>query len=77
MRAADCYVFCVYTEPQDRNPAKVLDLDRWDFYVVPTSVINEKLGPQKTVALGRIAALITPVPYSRLKGRVAETLAHV
>lgn len=75
-RAAHCYVFCVYAEKEDRDPAKVLDSGRWDFYVVPTGVINEELGSQKTVALGRIAALTDPVPYPRLKERVDEALAH-
>ena len=54
----------------------MLDVGRWDFYVVPTSVIDEELGGQKTVGLGRIAALADPVPYGRLRERVDETLAR-
>ncbi len=76
-RVADLYVFCVYREKKDRDPAKVLDLSRWSFYVVSTKVINGELGTQKTVVLSRIAALTDPVPYSRLKERVDEALAHL
>ncbi len=75
-RAADCYVFCVYTERDDRSPAKVLDPNRWAFYVVPTRVIDEELGSQKTVVLSRIESLTGPVPYSRLRKRVDEALAQ-
>ena len=71
-RAADCYVFCVYTEREDKDPAKVLDVGRWDFYVVPTSVIDEELGGQKTVGFGHIEGLADPVPYGRLRERVDE-----
>jgi hypothetical protein len=34
---ADCCVFCVYCEKEDRSLAKVLDLEEREFYVVPTS----------------------------------------
>lgn len=74
-RHAHCYVFCVYPEREDRDPAKVLDLEKWEFHVVPTTVIDEELGNQKTVALGRIRALTDPVGYSRLRERVDEALA--
>lgn len=75
-RHADLYVFCVYTEREDRDPAKVLDLGRWEFYVVPTGVIDEELGNQKTVGLGRIKALTDSVGYSHLRERVDEALAN-
>ena len=73
-RPADCYVFCVYTEREDRSPAKVLDLGKWEFYVVPTAVIARDLKGQKTVAYNRIRSLTDPVPYPRLKERVDEAL---
>lgn len=74
-RHADLYVFCLYTEKEERDPAKVLDLARWKFYVVPTTVINRELGNQKTVSLGRIEDLTDPVSYMRLKELVDEALA--
>ncbi len=63
-------MFCVYTEKKDRNPAKVLDLEKWRFYVVPTTVIREKLWHQKTVAESTIESLVgKPICYSRLSLR--------
>ena len=75
-RPADCYVFGVYTEKEDRSPAKVLDLDKWEFYVVPTRVIDEELTTQKTVVLNRVKSLTDPVPYSRLWECVDKALAQ-
>jgi len=54
----------------------VLDLDKWEFYVVPTRVIDEELTTQKTVVLNRVRSLTDPVPYSRLRERVDEALAQ-
>ena len=75
-RPAHCYVLCVYTEEEDRNPAKVLDPSRWKFYVLPTRIIDRELATQKTVALSVVESLTDPVPYSRLRERVDDALAH-
>ncbi len=58
---ADCYVFCVYCEEDDRSPAKVLDSEQWRFYVVPKRVIKEELSGQKTVVHSRIKSLTDAV----------------
>ena len=44
-RWADLYVFCVLkgTEP--------LDINKWQFYVVQTSMLNEACGDQRTIRL--------------------------
>lgn len=49
-RWADVYVFCVlkHKEALTINP---LDLGQWDFYVLPTSALDEKLQAQKTISL--------------------------
>lgn len=38
----------------------LLNLDYWDFYVLPTSVLNEKLPNQKSIAFSALQKL-TPV----------------
>jgi hypothetical protein len=71
-RAADCYVFCVYVE-KNRSRADVLDIDRWNFYVVPTERINRQLGSQQRAALSTIEQLAKPVGavgYAQLKNHV-------
>lgn len=52
-RHADVYVFCLHNE-KDKVKADPLQADQWVFYVVPTLIINEKLGDQKSVRLSTI-----------------------
>jgi hypothetical protein len=73
-RPAKCYVLCLYCERKDRNPPVMLDLDKWRFYVVPTSLINDEFGAQKTVVLSRIEPLAAAVKYGRLRGSVGRAL---
>ena len=71
-RNSDLYVFCVYTAlSRDKS---ILDLDLWDFYVLPTSVLNQKIPDQKTIGLQSLKKL-NPIKtsYSDL-GRTIETI---
>lgn len=72
-RSADCYVFCLYTEMEDRAPACVLDTDRWRFFVLPTSEIDAKLRT-KRVSLKTLQSLTPPVAYGDLQQRVDTVL---
>lgn len=58
-RQADVYVFCVFTavDPETADP---LDMAQWDFYVAPTSRVNEALGGQKTVTLSSLTQRVAP-----------------
>lgn len=49
-RHADVYVFCLlnHKELKTVNP---LNMDQWTFYVVPSSVLDEKVGAQKSIVL--------------------------
>ena len=76
-RAADCYVFCLYTET-DRSRANVLDIGKWQFYVLSAERINQELGRQQRVALSRIQSMADPsegVGYGQLKECVDQALA--
>ncbi len=73
-RAADCYVFCVYAE-KDWARADVLDVGRWEFYVVPTGRINRQLGSQKTAALSTVERLTEPVGFADLRPCVDQALS--
>ncbi len=69
-RQNDVYIFCVING-DDPESGYTLNLDNWDFYVVPTTVINEKCGEQKTISLKRIQNFgYAPVPYEQLKGEL-------
>jgi len=69
-RQSDIYVFCVHkhTDQETINP---LDTEQWEFYVLPTIILNEKVGSQKTITLNRIkelGALVTK--YSDLQATI-------
>ncbi len=55
-RQNDVYVFCLNTGDA-RESSNPLNLNNWEFYIVPTAVINEKCGNNKTISLGRIKRL--------------------
>lgn len=71
-RNCDLYVFCVFTALT--RDISVLNLDYWDFYVLPTSVLDEKVPDQKHIALSSLLKL-EPVKtdYSGL-GAVIESI---
>jgi len=66
-RQNDVYVFCLNTgyTKEDSYP---LSLNNWEFYIVPTKVINEKCGDNKTNSLNRIKALgFLPHSYGEIR----------
>lgn len=52
-RQADVYVFCVFTAAE-KAVADPLNLDQWDFYVMPTNRLNAAVGEQKTITLASL-----------------------
>lgn len=55
-RQNDVYVFCLNTGNTEEE-SYPLNLNNWEFYIVPTKVINEKCSEQKTISLPRIKSL--------------------
>ena len=72
IRAADCYVFCLYKE-KDKNKADILDTHLWEFYVMPTSEINKIFPTQKSISLSVLQKHCKPVAYQNLK----ETIDYI
>ncbi len=71
-RNCDLYVFCVFTALT--RDISVLNLDYWDFYVLPTSILNEKVPNQKHIALSSLLKLKpTKTDYEGL-GSVIESI---
>ena len=57
-RNSDIYVFAIYTATTKAQ--NIFDMNLWKFYVVKTSVLNEKCGEQKTLSLSKLKALSSP-----------------
>lgn len=54
-RNCDLFVFCLYTAlTHDKS---ILDLDYWEFYVLPTSILNTRIPNQKTISLSSLLKL--------------------
>ena len=52
-RQADVYVFCVLAH-KDKNTLNPLDIDQWIFYVISTSLLNDKYHKHKTIGLSSL-----------------------
>jgi len=69
-RQADIYIFCVLKH-EDRNTINPLNFEQWDFYVVPTDLINKELGNQKTVKLSTLKLIgASPVAFENIKNSI-------
>ena len=66
-RSADCYIFCVFESLGDDLQRKILDVSCWNFTIVPTKLIDEKLGNQRTVSYGKVKKLGTSSRWSDLR----------
>ena len=55
-RQADIYVFCLLHH-KDKATLDPLNLEQWEFYILPTSVLNEKLPTQKRISLSSLLKL--------------------
>lgn len=54
-RNADIYVFCIFKAlSKDQTP---LDMDLWDFYVLPTIILDKNKPAQKTITLQSLLQL--------------------
>lgn len=55
-RQADIYVFCLlhFKDKTNLNP---MDLDQWEFYILPTSALNEKHLNQRKISLSSLLKL--------------------
>ena len=55
-RQSDVYVFCLLNH-KEQDTINPLDTAQWSFFVLPTKVLNEKVGGQKTIALSGVIKL--------------------
>lgn len=69
-RRSELYIFCLFAAT-DRAAADPMKLNQWEFYIVPTKLINEKLGDRRKISLQGIERLgISKCGYSEIKSAV-------
>ncbi len=71
-RHADIYVFCVLKH-KDKNTIDPLNMEQWEFYVLPTNILNRKFKDSKKIGLSVLQGL-QPKPYTfdELGARIKE-----
>lgn len=70
IRQSDIYVFCVHKH-KEQETVNPLDLSQWDFYVLPTYILNEKVNKQKTITISSLLKLgAQKCRYEQLKSVV-------
>lgn len=68
-RQADVYVFALLAH-QDKATVDPLDTDQWQFYVLPTSSLDERTRSQHSITLKSLASMTLPLRFSELKEKV-------
>ena len=56
-RQAEVYVFCFHNYKRNGDGLNPLDLKRWEFYVLPTNILDEKIPNQEIIDLKNVTAL--------------------
>lgn len=75
-RQNDIYIFCLSTG-ETRESSNPLKLENWEFYVLPTYVINEECKDGKTISLSRVRKLTDKVNYTELKEKIDKCVDDV
>lgn len=71
-RQADVYVFCVlaHKTQESLNP---LNLDQWEFYILPTTTLDDNCLEQKTIGLNRIKSFgVEAVRYDQIADIISQ-----
>lgn len=66
IRYADIYVFCLLKE-KDKNQIDALNMEHWDFFVVPTQILNNLYPTQKSISLSVLEKNSRSVSYEEIK----------
>ncbi|MBT4290894.1 MAG: hypothetical protein HOD92_26510 [Deltaproteobacteria bacterium] len=72
-RQTDVYVFCVFAHKRQES-VDPLNLAQWEFYILPTSTLNEKVNNQKTITL---TSLLTLHPAKCKYGEIHEKIQEI
>jgi hypothetical protein len=77
-RAADCYIFCLFTEI-DKTLAResILNVEHWQFYVLATETINREFAKTKHLSHKRLCSICEPTDYASLRRRVDQILLEI
>ncbi|WP_321777169.1 hypothetical protein [Sulfurimonas sp.] len=70
IRQSDIYIFCVLSH-KDKNSVDPLNLSQWDFYILETKILNDKVTVQKSITLSSLLKLHPiKIKYDELKKEI-------
>lgn len=72
-RQNDIYVFCLNTgtTKETSNP---MNLDNWEFYIIPTFKINKQCGDNKKISLGRVRKIAEKKSFEEIKSCIDKII---
>lgn len=74
-RQADVYVFCLLAH-KDKETVDPLNLSQWDFFILNTSLIDEKIPFQKSIGLNSLLKLNPKkVKFNEIKNAIKTTVS--
>ena len=74
-RQSDAYVFCLLAH-KDQETIDPLNMIQWEFYVLPTSTLNEKVSNQKTITLSSLLRLEPKkCSFEKIKDEIKNVLS--
>jgi len=68
---ADVYVFALLAH-LDQDSIDPLNLDQWEFYVMPTRLLEQDRRHQKSLSLSTLRGLATPLKWEQIGEAVTE-----
>jgi hypothetical protein len=68
-RHADIYVMC-HLKHKDQSTIDPLKMEQWDFFVLPTFVLNNYQRSQHSITLKSLNKLTEPINYAALKAAI-------
>lgn len=70
-RHADIYVFC-HLKHKEQETIDPMKMEQWDFYVLPTSRLNNYDRSQSSITLNSLQNLTEPCSYSEIKSNIEK-----
>jgi hypothetical protein len=71
-RTADVYVFCLLKH-QEKNTLDPLNLEQWEFYVLPVGELNGYMRSDSSITLHSLQKLCKAIPYIRLREQILDS----
>ena len=78
IRSSDVYVFCLYNRraADAGDTLDPLNVSQWDFFILPTLVLEREVPEQKTISIGGLKRLgARKVSFEQIHDTIGEMLA--